>query len=71
MICETELCPKGVPCFNIADFDSNDTFPDNAIAMVTADVHNPDEEITFANDSKGNLYHCRYRNFNGWHNLCL
>ena len=65
MICEIELCPEGVPCFNITDFDSDDTFPDNAIAMVTMSVQNPDEEITFADSSKGNLYHCGHRNFNG------
>lgn len=65
MICETELCPEEVPCFNITDFDSNDTFPDNVVAMVTIEGVSQDEEITFADSSKGNLYHCGHRNFNG------
>lgn len=61
--CGTSLCPEGVPCFNITDFDSNNTFPDHAVAIVTianaddatATDGNMNEGLTFADNSKGNL----------------
>lgn len=57
MSCGTNLCLKGVPCFNITDFDSNDTFPDGTIAIVTIeDARNGgNEELIFANNSNGNF----------------
>ena len=61
--CGTNLCPEGVPCFNITDFDSNDTFPDDAVAIVTianasdaiARDMNTNERIIFADNSKSKL----------------
>ena len=62
--CGTNICPEGAPCFNITDFDSNDTFPDGAVAIVTianaddatAREMNTNEIIIFAdNNSKGKL----------------
>ena len=62
--CGINLCPEGVPCFNITDFDSNDTFPYDAVVIVTItnasdatarDNNNTNERITFGDDSKGNL----------------
>ena len=62
--CGTNLCPEDGPCFNITDFDSNDTFPDDAVAIVTianandatARDMNTNERLMFADDSNGNLH---------------
>lgn len=59
MSCGTDLCPDEVPCFNITDFDSNDTIPDGAVVIVTIEGArdassigiNKTEKLLFSNNS--------------------
>ena len=73
VFCGERLC-SGESCFNITDLDSNDTFPAEAIAIVTiqdaVDAFdtgtNKSEQIVFTNNSYGMQVHA----LKLFYNLC-
>ena len=64
--CGERLCPEGETCFNITDVDSDDTFPPDAIAIVTiqnavdafGSGTNKSEQIIFENVPYGKMHAC-------------